>query len=149
MFVLDSDVTEVDKSRKKFEENNKVGKNLDELLALSLEQEDKLDREQKEKIIQNNKELNNAIQESELNKIEEDLINSAIKLSLMESSKKPQKEGGLGNEVDYLSIPAIQTALEFGFSLDDAILAYTMYSNSPDLMLQYLYSMKDSQNNYI
>ena len=102
-------------SRKQFEEINKNRLNLDDFL---------FDDRQHE--------LNDVLKESELNKNEEDLVNSAIKLSLENNS----------NENDYLSIPAIQTALEFGFSLDDAILAYSLYSESTDLMLQYLYSMK-------
>lgn len=99
--------------------------------------------------------------QSELEKHEEDFLNSAIKLSLEQqqnntdnsntstnqnpssSSQQPSNT----NEVDYYSIPAIQTALEFGFSLDDAVLAYSLYGDSSDLMLQYLYSLNLSRFN--
>lgn len=46
-------------------------------------------------------------------------------------------------DLDYFSIPSIQTALEYGFSLDDAIMAYTIYGNNENLLLDYLYSMKE------
>ncbi|MCQ2816642.1 MAG: hypothetical protein MJ252_05165 [archaeon] len=138
-----NEINQIDKSRKIFEENTKGNKDLDDLLVFDLEEIEKME---KEKIAQNNKELKNAIEESELNKNEEDLLNTAIKLSL-EGNTNQSKEN-LGTE-EYLNIPAIQTALEFGFSLDDAVLAYSLYSDSTDLMLQYLYSMKNPQNNYI
>jgi len=33
--------------------------------------------------------------------------------------------------------------LEYGFSLDDAIMAYSIYGNNQELILDYLYSMKE------
>ena len=45
--------------------------------------------------------------------------------------------------MDYFSIPSIQSALEFGFSLDDAIMAWSIYGDNQDLVLQYLYSMQE------
>ena len=45
-------------------------------------------------------------------------------------------------DIDYYSIPSIQTALEYGFSLEEAVMAYSLYGNKGDLMLQYLYSLK-------
>jgi hypothetical protein len=47
------------------------------------------------------------------------------------------------NDLDYYSIPSIQIALEYGFSLDDAIMAYSIYGNNQELILDYLYSMKE------
>ena len=47
--------------------------------------------------------------------------------------------------MDYYSNPAIQSALEFGFSLEDAIMAWTIYGDNKDLVLQYLYSTRAHQ----
>lgn len=37
--------------------------------------------------------------------------------------------------------PSIQFILEMGFTLEEAILAYSAMGEDPDLMLQYLYSL--------
>ena len=58
-------------------------------------------------------------------------------------NKKKNKNNN-NNEDNYYNIPAIQNALEFGFSLDEAILAYSIYGNNSDLVLQYLYSMQSN-----
>ena len=44
------------------------------------------------------------------------------------------------NEMDYFSNPTIQSALECGFSLEDAIMAWTIYGDNSDLVMQYLLS---------
>ena len=84
------------------------------------------------------------MKQSELEKNEEDMINSAIKMSLENENKNnPNKN----QDMDYFSIPSIQTALEFGFSLDDAIMAWSIYGDNQDLVLQYLYSMQEGNIN--
>lgn len=93
--------------------------------------------------------LDNEIVQSMLKKSEDDLLNEAIKQSLVNNNNNSNDNNYNNNPDNYLSIPAIQTALEYGFSLDDAIVAYTLYSDSIDLMLQYLFSMKSNHNNYI
>ena len=99
--------------------------------------------------------VNQILMQSELEKHEEDFLNSAIKLSLEQqqpnsdtnTNQNPSQQQLNNNEIDYYSIPSIQTALEFGFSLEDAILAYSLYGDSSDLMLQYLYSLNLSHFN--
>jgi hypothetical protein len=49
------------------------------------------------------------------------------------------------DEMDLYSNPFIQSALELGFSLDDAIMAYSLYPNNQDLAMQYLLSTKSYQ----
>ena len=128
---------ENEKARKLFME--KRNKYLDDLL-------DDIILEENEQNKNNNNENNNInkldiiMKQSELEKNEEDMINSAIKMSLENENKNnPNKN----QDMDYFSIPSIQSALEFGFSLDDAIMAWSIYGDNQDLVLQYLYSMQE------
>ena len=132
-------IEENEKARKLFME--KRNKYLDDLLDDIILEED----EQEKK---NNNENNNInkldiiMKQSELEKNEEDMINSVIKMSL-ENENNPNKI----QDMDYFSIPSIQSALEFGFSLDDAIMAWSIYGDNQDLVLQYLYSMQEGNIN--
>lgn len=96
-------------------------------------------------MINGNDDINKAIIQSELEEDEKKLFETAIKMSLentnMNNNTQTQGINKENTDIDYYSIPAIQQALEFGFSLNDAILAYSIYGDSPDLILQYLYSM--------
>ena len=127
---------ENEKARKLFME--KRNKYLDDLLddiILEEDEEEKIKKENKN----NYDKMEIIMKQSELEKNEEDMINSAIKMSL------ENKNNNNKNEMDYFSIPSIQTALEFGFSLDDAILAFSIYGDNSDLVLQYLYSMQEGK----
>ena len=123
---------ELIKARQRFQEE-KASKNVDEILIENLSN----DAPTSEGAIADVDEINKAMKESELEGYENELIDSVKKISLENAN-----EANVNNEeLDYYSIPAIQTALEFGFSLDDAIIAYSIYGNKSDLILQYLYSM--------
>ena len=116
----------------------KRNKYLDDLLddiILEEDEEEKIKKENKN----NYDKMEIIMKQSELEKNEEEMINSAIKMSL------ENKNNNNKNEMDYFSIPSIQTALEFGFSLDDAILAFSIYGDNSDLVLQYLYSMQEGK----
>ena len=129
-------IEENEKARKLFME--KRNKYLDDLLddiILEEDEEEKIKKENKN----NYDKMEIIMKQSELEKNEEDMINSAIKMSL------ENKNNNNKNEMDYFSIPSIQTALEFGFSLDDAILAFSIYGDNSDLVLQYLYSMHEGK----
>ena len=129
-------IEENEKARKLFME--KRNKYLDDLLddiILEEDEEEKIKKENKN----NYDKMEIIMKQSELEKNEEDMINSAIKMSL------ENKNNNNKNEMDYFSIPSIQTALEFGFSLDDAIMAWSIYGDNQDLVLQYLYSMQEGK----
>ena len=111
---------DIAKARQRFKESQ-TNKNIDDLLFDTLTLSDKAANENVAK----------AMKESELEEDENKLIDSVKKISLENTNE----------DIDYYSIPSIQTALEFGFSLDDAIIAYSLYGNKSDLMLQYLYSL--------
>ena len=111
---------DIAKARQRFKESQ-TNKNIDDLLFDTLTLSDKAANENVAK----------AMKESELEGYENELIDSVKKISLENTNE----------DIDYYSIPSIQTALEFGFSLDDAIIAYSLYGNKSDLMLQYLYSL--------
>ena len=134
-------IEENEKARKLFME--KRNKYLDDLLDDIILEED----EQEKKNNNENKNINKLdiiMKQSELEKNEEDMINSAIKMSLENENKNnPNKN----QDMDYFSIPSIQTALEYGFSLDDAIMAWSIYGDNQDLVLQYLYSMQEGNIN--
>lgn len=121
----EEDKDEVDIARENFEIKNE--KKLDEMLEENLQKNDEN--------ANNGEDLHNTIVQSELEHDEKELLDSAIKMSLEGKEKTEQ--------VDYYQIPSIQAALEFGFSLEDAVLAYSIYGDSTDLMLQYLYSMQE------
>ena len=129
-------IEENEKARKLFME--KRNKYLDDLLDDIILEEDKEEKIKKENK-NNYDKMEIIMKQSELEKNEEDMINSAIKMSL------ENKNNNNKNEMDYFSIPSIQTALEFGFSLDDAILAFSIYGDNSDLVLQYLYSMQEGK----
>ena len=81
----------------------------------------------------------------EYKKEQDDLLKKVIKESIDDSKKKEdedKKKKGL-NETDYFSNPVIQSALEYGFSLEDAIMAWTIYGDNQDLVIQYLLSTKN------
>ncbi len=129
-------IEENEKARKLFME--KRNKYLDDLLDDIILEEDEEEKNKKENK-NNYDKMEIIMKQSELEKNEEDMINSAIKMSL------ENKNNNNKNEMDYFSIPSIQTALEFGFSLDDAILAFSIYGDNSDLVLQYLYSMHEGK----
>ena len=81
----------------------------------------------------------------EYKKEQDDILKKVIKESIDDSKKKEEEDKnkkGL-NETDYFSNPVIQSALEFGFSLEDAIMAWTIYGDNQDLVIQYLLSTKN------
>ena len=112
---------DIAKARQRFKESQ-TNKNIDDLLFDTLTLSDKAANENVAK----------AMKESELEGYENELIDSVKKISLENTNE----------DIDYYSIPSIQTALEFGFSLEEAVMAYSLYGNKGDLMLQYLYSLK-------
>ena len=78
-------------------------------------------------------------------KEQDDLLKKAIKESIDDSKKiedENKNKKGL-NEADYFSNLVIQSALEYGFSLEDAIMAQTIYRDNKDLVIQYLLSAKN------
>ena len=96
------------------------------------------------KINNNNKNNNN---NNTQNKIDNNIQNKNNNNTQNKINKNTQNKINNKNnndkDIDYFSIPSIQTALEYGFSLDDAIMAYTIYGNNENLLLDYLYSMKE------
>ena len=80
----------------------------------------------------------------EYKKEQENILQKVINESIKETEKNENKNKGL-NEMDYFSNPVIQNALECGFSLEDAIMAWTIYGDNQDLVMQYLLSTKSYQ----
>ena len=78
----------------------------------------------------------------EYKKEQDDILKKVIKESIDDSNKENENKKGL-NEQDYFSNPVIQSALECGFSLEDAIMAWTIYGDNQDLVMQYLLSTKN------
>ena len=106
------DKKEIEESRKLFVQTK--DKYLDDmLLDLLLNEDGKNDKS----IIEQSK--------LEYKKEQDDLLKKAIKESIDDSKKiedENKNKKGL-NEADYFSNPVIQSALEYGFSLEDAIMA--------------------------
>ena len=78
----------------------------------------------------------------EYKKEQDDILKKVIKESIDDSNKNDKEKKGL-NEMDYFSNPVIQSALECGFSLEDAVMAWTIYGDNQDLVMQYLLSTKN------
>ena len=96
---------------------------------------------------ENGKNDKSIIEQSKLEykKEQDDLLKKAIKESIDDSKKiedENKNKKGL-NEADYFSNLVIQSALEYGFSLEDAIMAWTIYGDNQDLVIQYLLSTKN------
>ena len=125
---------EIEESRKLFIQTK--DKYLDDmLLDLLLNEDGKNDKS----IIEQSK--------LEYKKEQDDILKKVIKESIDDSKKKEEEnknKNGL-NEMDYFSNPTIQSALECGFSLEDAIMAWTIYGDNQDLVMQYLLSTKSYQ----
>ena len=119
---------EIEESRKLFIQTK--DKYLDDmLLDLLLNEDGKND----ESIIEQSK--------LEYKKEQDDILQKVIKESINDTKKNDNNSKGL-NEMDYFSNPVIQSALECGFSLEDAIMAWTIYGDNQDLVMQYLLSTK-------
>jgi OTU domain-containing protein 5 len=119
---------EIEESRKLFMQTK--DKYLDDmLLDLLLNEDGKND----ESIIEQSK--------LEYKKEQDDILQKVIKESINDTKKNDNNNKGL-NEMDYFSNPVIQSALECGFSLEDAIMAWTIYGDNQDLVMQYLLSTK-------
>ena len=86
-----------------------------------------------EENLSNNKEgliIDEALKSSEYFANEQDILNSVIEQSKRESA-----------DTDLTSHPSIRFIIEMGFTIEEAILAYSAVGEDPDHMLQYLYSM--------
>ena len=126
-----NDKKEIEESRKLFVKTK--DKYLDDmLLDLLLNEDGKND----ERLMEQSK--------LEYKKEQENILQKVIKESIKETEKNENKNKGL-NEMDYYSNPVIQSALECGFSLEDAIMAWTIYGDNQDLVMQYLLSTKSYQ----
>jgi OTU domain-containing protein 5 len=80
----------------------------------------------------------------EYKKEQDDILQKVINESIKDTNKNDNDKKGL-NEMDYFSNPVIQSALECGFSLEDAVMAWTIYGDNQDLVMQYLLSTKSYQ----
>ena len=122
---------EIEESRKLFVQTK--DKYLDDmLLDLMLNENGKNDKS----IIEQSK--------LEYKKEQDDILQKVINESINDNKKNENNKKGL-NEMDYFSNPVIQSALECGFSLEDAIMAWTIYGDNQDLVMQYLLSTKSYQ----
>ena len=122
---------EIEESRKLFVKTK--DKYLDDmLLDLLLNEDGKNDKS----IIEQSK--------LEYKKEQDDILQKVINESIKDTEKNENKNKGL-NEMDYFSNPVIQNALECGFSLEDAVKAWTIYGDNQDLVMQYLLSTKSYQ----
>ena len=81
----------------------------------------------------------------EYKKEQNDILQKVINESLKETNKNDNNSKKGLNEMDYFSNPVIQSALECGFSLEDAVMAWTIYGDNQDLVMQYLLSTKTYQ----
>ena len=80
----------------------------------------------------------------EYKKEQDDILQKVINESIKDTNKNDNNKKGL-NEMDYFSNPVIKSALECGFSLEDAVMAWTIYGDNQDLVMQYLLSTKSYQ----
>ena len=122
--------------------NNNQNKNIQNKIKNNTQQTiNKNTQEKKNNNTQNkiNKNIKNKINNNTQNKINNNIRNKIKNDIQNKNNNKNNNE----KDLDYYSIPSIQTALEYGFSLDDAIMAYSIYGNNQDLILDYLYSMKE------
>ena len=83
--------------------------------------------------------------ELEYKKEQDEMLKKAIDESIKDTEKNESTKNKGMDEMDLYSNPIIQSALELGFSLDDAIMAYSLYPNNQDLAMQYLLSTKSYQ----
>ena len=126
-----NEIKEIEESRKLFVKTK--DKYLDDmLLDLLLNEDGKND----ERLMEQSK--------LEYKKEQDDILQKVINESIKNTEKEENKNKGL-NEMDYYSNPVIQSALECGFSLEDAIMAWTIYGDNQDVVMQYLLSTKSYQ----
>ena len=95
---------------------------------------------------ENNKGNNNidleALFQDNISKDEEFLINEAIENSKMNININNEEDLKEEDEEKYLENPIIQSTLEFGFDLAEAIEALKICGNNQELVLNYLYDKK-------
>jgi OTU domain-containing protein 5 len=75
--------------------------------------------------------LADTIKQSDDLAVENDLIKQAIEMSIKETATDTETKQN----------QAIQFVVEMGFTLEEAVLAFSAVGGDPDLMLQYLYSL--------
>jgi hypothetical protein len=81
-----------------------------------------------------------ALKQSESSAVEDEILKSVLELSIQDKRKTADKNLNK-NEENITEIPAIKFVIEIGFTLEEAIMAYSAVGDDPDLMLQYLYSL--------
>jgi len=91
-------------------------------------------------ITNDNVNLNEALKQSESSAVEDEILKSVIELSIQDKRKTADINVNK-NEEKITEIPAIKFVIEIGFTLEEAIMAYSAVGDDPDLMLQYLYSL--------
>ena len=77
--------------------------------------------------------INNILKISENVATEQEILNSVLELS--------KKETTIENTHNFNNHPSIQFIVEMGFTIEEAVLAYSAVGEDPELMLQYLYSL--------
>ena len=87
----------------------------------------------------NDKNINEVLSQSETHAVDDEILKSVIELSIKEknNSESNQRE----NYNNITEIPSVKFIFEMGFTLEEAIIAYSAVGEDPDLMLQYLYSL--------
>jgi hypothetical protein len=108
--------------------NKIVDKDIDTLLEENLNKSDDNTK--------NEKKIEEVIKQTEITDIEDEFMKLAII-----NSKKDTKIPDKPDEMDLTTHPSILFLIDSGFTIEEAVTAYSAVGEDPDLMLQYLYSL--------
>ncbi len=81
-----------------------------------------------------------ALKQSDKNAVEDEILKSVLEISIKDKNKTDDIHENKYEE-NIAEIPSIKFVIEIGFTLEEAIMAYSAVGEDPDLMLQYLYSL--------
>ena len=100
--------------------------------------EEKLSTGTADKEEKNDKNIDEVLSQSEAHAVDEEILKSVLELSINEKTNSlSNQRGSYGNVTE---IPSVKFIIDMGFTLEEAIIAYSAVVEDPDLMLQYLYS---------
>ena len=138
---------------KKFFSGKKKEEILDEIILKLNKISEKIHNIKKDKEESSKKENNKSNQNKDDLKIEEKELEKEEKKEEIKKEKNNENEGNIKdkknnenneyNDNEYLNNPIIKSAIELGFDLDSAILAWSKYEDNKELAINYLISMKE------
>jgi OTU domain-containing protein 5 len=140
---------------KKFFSGKKKEEILDEIILKLNKISEKIHDIKKKEDENSKKEKNKNNQDKDDSKIEKKELEKEMKKEEIKKEKNDENERNIkdkknneNNDNEYLNNSIIKSAIELGFDLDSAVLAWSKYENNKELAINYLISMKEQGKSF-